>query len=72
MLLPLSAHSRPGEWKFESGIYSQTTWVSPMPEYGMHEASWNEEAYHCAQTADGRIVYWNGDGSLVVTLTKAT
>jgi hypothetical protein len=40
-----------------------------MPDYGIEEESWNQEAHRCAKTADGRIVYWNGDGSLVVTLT---
>ena len=61
---------KPGKWALEFGTYIQTTWVPPMPEYGMEEESWNQEAYRCAMTPDGRIVYWNGDGSLVVTLTK--
>jgi hypothetical protein len=62
--------AKPGKWALKSDVYIQTTWVPPMPEYGIEEESWNQEAYRCALTADGRIVYWNGDGSLVVTLTK--
>jgi hypothetical protein len=62
--------AKPGKWALRSGAYFQTTWVPPMPDYGIEEESWNQEAYRCAITGDGRIVYWNGDGSLVVTLTR--
>jgi hypothetical protein len=61
--------AKPGRWRLKEDAYIQTTWVPPMPEYGIDEESWNEEAYRCARTSDGRIVYWNGDGSLIVTLS---
>jgi protein involved in sex pheromone biosynthesis len=63
-------NAEPDQWQFKDGGYFQKTWVPPMPEYDIDEPSWNYEGYRCAQTADGRIVYWNGDGSLVVTLTR--
>jgi hypothetical protein len=65
-------NAEPAQWQFEDGGYFQKTWVPPMPEYDIDEPSWNCEGYRCAQTADGRIVYWNGDGSLVVTLTRVS
>src|SRR5690349_14417940 len=61
MLQPLSEHKKPGKWQYKAGVYTQTTWVPPIPEYGIEDPSWNQECYRCAQTADGRIVYWNGD-----------
>lgn len=64
-----AADSKPGRWKLKGDAYFETTWVPPMPEYGIEEESWNQEAYRCARAADGSIVYWNGDGSLVVILT---
>lgn len=67
-----AADAEPGKWQLQDETYIQTTWVPPMPDYGIDEATWNQEAYHCARTADGRIVYWNGDSSLVVTLTRVS
>jgi hypothetical protein len=63
-------NAKPGKWLLEDETYFQTTWVPPMPEYGIDEESWSQEAYRCAVTADGRIVYWNGDGSYVEVLTR--
>ena len=60
------------KWKIGNDTYEVTSWCPPMPEYGMDTGSWTGEAYRCARTEDGRFVYWNGDGSLIVTLTKTT
>lgn len=65
-----AADSKPGRWQPKDDVYIQTTWVPPMPEYGIETETWNQEAYRCARTEDGRIVYWNGDSSLVVVLTS--
>jgi hypothetical protein len=67
---PDLSQRKPDKWQLQHDAYVQTTWVRPMPEYGIEKGTWNEEAYRCAQTADGQIVYWNGDGSLVVVLTR--
>lgn len=64
------ANAKPGKWQLKDEAYVQTTWVPPMPDYGIDEESWAQEAYRCAVTADGRIVYWNGDGSYVEILTR--
>jgi hypothetical protein len=71
--MPASANlpdAKPGKWRLKGDTYIQTTWVPPMPEYGIDNASWSEEAYRCARISEGQFVYWNGDGSLVITLTR--
>lgn len=62
--------SPPGKWSIENGAYTETTWGAPIPEYGIHEGTWNPETYHCACTESGGIAIWNGDGSLLLLLTR--
>jgi len=59
-----------GRWKLEGGAYVVTSWCPPLPEDKIDEGFWEAEAFRCAKTGQGQIVYWNGDGSLVVTLTR--
>lgn len=61
-----------GFWTVEDGVYTETTWGEPIPEYDIHEGTWNPTTYHCAVTDAGEVVIWNGDGSLVLLLTRLT
>ena len=65
-----SDDSPPGKWRIDNGTYTESTWCKPMPEYGMDEGTWNPETYHCAFAEDESIAIWNGDGSLLLLLTK--
>lgn len=59
-----------GRWAFEQGVYTEITWGAPSPEYGILEGTWNPTMYHCAMTEAGEIAIWNGDGSLLLLLTR--
>lgn len=59
-----------GRWTVEHGTYTETTWCAPVPEYGINEGTWNPSTYHAAVTPAGAIVLWNGDGSLLMLLTR--
>jgi hypothetical protein len=65
-----SADSPPGKWEVRNGTYMETTWCKPMPEYGIDDGTWNPETYHCAATDTGAVALWNGDGSMLLLLTK--
>lgn len=68
---PYDAEGSPrGRWGVEHGVYTEITWGAPSPEYGIDEGTWNPSAYHCAATESGAIVIWNGDGSLLLLLTR--
>jgi hypothetical protein len=65
-----SADSPFGKWEVRNGTYIETTWCEPMPEYGIEDGTWNPETYHCAATDTGAVALWNGDGSMLLLLTK--
>lgn len=58
-----------GRWSFEDDRFTSQTWCEPTPEYGLDEGAWDEAVYHCMMTGKGTVVLWNGDGSLIMTLT---
>lgn len=60
----------PNTWKIDGDHFIQTSWSPPIPEYGIAEPMQGQECYRCAQLADGRFAYWNGDSSLLVFLTR--
>lgn len=60
------------KWRILPGVFVEETWCDPMPDYGIDEGCWSEERYHCALCDDGRVVYWNGDSSLLVELQRQT
>jgi hypothetical protein len=51
--------SKPGRWTLKSEAYIQTTWVPPMPDYGIEEESWNQEAYRCTTNLNHRELFDN-------------
>lgn len=59
----------PNEWRLVANQCVQLTWCEPMPDYGMPEGTYEETRYHCAKSDDGKIVLWNGDGSIIITLS---
>ena len=58
-----------GKWSFETDRFTDWTWCEADPEFGLDEGTWNIESYHCMKTKNGRVVLWNGDGSLRMILT---
>ena len=60
----------PNTWSVQRGLFTETSWSPPVPEYDIPDPMQGQERYRCAFTTDGRFVYWNGDGSLVVILTR--
>lgn len=60
----------PNTWRIDGDHFIKHSWCPPAPEYGIHEPMDNIETYRCALLSDGRFAYWNGDGSLVVFLTR--
>lgn len=68
---PYDADDTPrSKWKVERGTFTEITWCKPMPEFGIAEGTWNYETLHCAVTDTGSVAIWNGDGSLLLLLTK--
>jgi hypothetical protein len=61
----------PNTWRIDGDHFIVRSWSLPIPEYGINEPMDGIERYRCAVLADGRFAYWNGDGSLVVFLTRA-
>ncbi len=58
-----------GEWRLNpDATFSLLTWCPPQPEYGIDDPQLDEDRRHVAALADGRVVMWNGDGSLVLML----
>jgi hypothetical protein len=57
-------------WKIADGVYTELAWEEPMPEHDIHEGSWTPEEFHCAVTSTGSIAIWNGDGSMLLLLTR--
>ncbi len=60
----------PNTWKIDDDHFVEYSWSPPAPEYGIDEPMDGYETYRCAALSDGRFAYWNGDGSLVVFLTR--
>ena len=60
----------PNTWSIRRGLFTETYWSPPAPEYDIHDPMQGQERYRCAFATDGRFVYWNGDGSLVVVFTR--
>ena len=61
----------PNTWRIVGDHFVDHSWSPPVPEYGINEPMDGIECYRCAALSDGRFAYWNGDGSLVVFLTRA-
>jgi hypothetical protein len=58
------------EWRLnDDGSFSMLVWVAAMPEYGLPDPTYEEVRMHLAALPDGRLVLWNGDGSLVKLLS---
>ena len=58
-----------GEWRLNpDATFSLLTWCPPDPEFGIDDPQLDEDRRHVAALADGRVVMWNGDGSLVLLL----
>jgi hypothetical protein len=58
-------------WKLnDDGSFSRWAWCEAMPKYGIHEPTMEETRMHAAVLEDGRVVLWNGDGSLVKLLSR--
>lgn len=68
-----SAGQPPAEndrWRLNAdGSVSWLVWCAAMPEYGLPEPTYQEQRMHAAALSDGRLVLWNGDGSLVKLLS---
>ena len=60
----------PNTWRIDGDHFIEHSWCPPAPEYGIHDPMDNVETYRCSMLSDGRFAYWNGDGSLVVFLTR--
>ena len=60
----------PNTWRIDGDHFIDHSWSPPAPEYGIDEPMDGIECYRCAVLSDGRFAYWNGDGSLVVFLTR--
>jgi hypothetical protein len=64
-------HRNTGEWRLNSdGTFSLLTWCPPDPEFGIDKPQLDEERNFVAALADGRLVMWNGDGSLLLVLSR--
>jgi hypothetical protein len=64
-------HRNTGEWRLNrDGTFSLLTWCPPDPEFGIDKAQLDEERSFVAALADGRLVMWNGDGSLLLVLSR--
>jgi hypothetical protein len=62
--------SKEDEWRLnDDGSFSMLVWVAAMPEYGLPDPTHEEQRMHLAALPDGRLVLWNGDGSLVKLLS---
>jgi hypothetical protein len=58
-----------GEWRLNpDATFSLLTWCPPEPEFGIDDPQLDEDRRYVAALADGRVVMWNGDGSLVLLL----
>jgi hypothetical protein len=63
-------HQNTGKWRLnEDGTFSLLLWCAPDPEFGIEEPQLDEDRRHIAALADGRLVMWNGDSSLLVILS---
>jgi hypothetical protein len=59
-----------GEWQPNpDGTFSMLTSCPLDPEFGIDESSSDEDRRHVAALPDGRLVIWNGDGSMVLLLS---
>lgn len=68
-----TSHRPADKWRIEDAeAMVVTTWCPPMPDYGIEDGFYSEEAFHCAVLASGGFVRWNGDGSLVQLFTRVT
>lgn len=68
-----ATHRDIGQWRLNGdGTFSLLTWCPPDPEFGIDEPQLDEDRRHVAALADGRLVMWNGDGSLLVVLSRRT
>lgn len=66
------AHRDTGRWQWHSdGTISLVTNISPGPSVpGLEQPGGEEEMLFLLGLPDGRRVIWNGDGSLVLLLTR--
>lgn len=60
-----------GEWRLNrDGTLSLLEPCAYDAEYGIEDSQLIEERRHLAALDDGRLVTWNGDGSLVIVLSR--
>ncbi len=64
-------HRDTGEWRLNrDGTFSLLTRCPPAPEFGIDEPQMEEDRRLVAALTDGRLVMWNGDGSLLLVLSR--
>lgn len=55
-----------GRWRYDpEGVLLLVEWFDPVPDVGLLEGGFAEEAHFVRQTPDGRLVVFNDDGSVV-------
>jgi hypothetical protein len=60
-----------GKWRLNGdGTFSLLTLCPAAPEFGIDQPQLDEDRRHVAALADGRLVMWNGDGSLLLVLSR--
>ena len=63
--------SAEGEWRLNrDGTLSLLEPCAADAEFGIEDSQLVEERRHLAALDDGRLVTWNGDGSLVIVLSR--
>jgi hypothetical protein len=60
------------EWRLNAdGTFSLMVWCDAMPKYGLLEPTLEEGRMHAVALESGSFVLWNGDGSLVILLSRS-
>ena len=54
----------------DDGSFSCWSFVEPMPEYGITEATYSEDRYHVIVKNQDEFVLFNGDGSLIMVYLR--
>jgi len=55
-----------GRWQYHpEGVLLLRQWYDPVPEAGLLEGGFAEEAHFVRQTSDGRLVVFNDDASVI-------
>lgn len=60
------------EWRLNGdGTFSLMVWCEALPEDGLPLPTLEEIRMHAAALENGKLLLWNGDGSLVMLLSRA-